>query len=857
MKKIAFRVCVHLTIILLSCCLLNEISAQDRLFGINPFGGPHNAGVAYSVLGTGSDFKVLRTFQNLGGGPRGSLCKAADGNYYGLTSDGGQEDNGTIFRMTPAGKVSVIHHFTTSTGQQALGSLVLGPDKNLYGMTWGGGTNFMGTIFRVTTSGVYTLLYRFSKTSGFSPYGSLVVGSDSYLYGMTNDGGTKNVGTIFKITTSGTGFKVLHNFQDPNAFDGAKPLGDLVEGADGYLYGMTSSAARVPLSLANQGNIFKISKTGVYTVLYDFKTNPAATGNQPKGSLIRAANGNFYGMTSQSGPGGGGTIFSLNASGGGFKVIAAFSLPTTGGIPQGKLFDGNDGFLYGTTSKGGTNDQGTIFKVSLSTGGITVLRHMLRTAAGAPAYGSLIKHTDGFLYGTTMSGASQFYYTNTGFTTPTGTIFKIHPSGSTFTLVHQFPDSAMGIYPSKSFIRSTDGNFYGTTQVGGKYGAGVLFKLSSGGAFIKMNSFITATTGGVPADGMIQGKDGNYYGCTRDGGASNKGTIYKMTSLGVVTVLFHFNSSTGSVPEGKLMQASDGSFYGTTSREGNGGVGTIFKFTLPSSFVVIRHLNSATDGSSPQNALVQNGPGGTLFGATSNGGVNGGGTIFKISGSTFTVVRNLSSTSYVVGNLIIASNGVLYGVSDLGGAGNFGYVFRMTPSTGVFRVVYEFTGGLAGRYPQGGLVEGSGGILYGTTNSGGINNFGVIYKISLDGIYQVIKHFDATSGSSARGEVVVVKGASAAANNSVVESETELVNKHTLIYPNPVRGMIVLQTNDLQDANAIEIFNTSGQLVKRSEIRRNINPALVEIDVSDLQPGSYILTLKSKVNSRAFKFVKD
>jgi uncharacterized repeat protein (TIGR03803 family) len=835
--------------------LFNGASAQDKLFGLNMIGGPNNGGVAYSLLGTGADFKVLRGFQNLGGAPRGTLCKAADGNYYGTTAQEGLRD-GTIYRMTPAGKVSVIHHFTSSTGQEPLGGLVLGPDKNLYGMTWEGGTNFMGTIFRVTTSGVYTLLYRFSQTSGYNPYGTLAVGSDGYLYGMARYGGTKNAGTIFRITTSGTGFSVLHNFRDPNAFDGADPLGDLVEGADGSYYGMTSSAARLPLSTVNHGNIFKITKTGVYTVLYNFNQNPAATGNRPKGSLIRGSNGNFYGMTSENGPGGGGTIFSLNSTGGGFQVLASFILPSTGGIPNGKLFDGQDGYLYGTTTKGGSSDAGTIFKVSLSTKSISVLRHLSFTTTGALPFGTFIKHSDGYLYGTASYGASKFYYPNTGFTNSTGTIFKIHPSGSTFAIVQQFPDSAMGIYPSKSWIRAADGNMYGTTQVGGKYGAGVLFKLSTSGSYSKMNSFNGTTDGGVPGNGMIQGKDGSFYGCTRDGGSAKKGTIYKMTSTGVITVLYNFTSTSGSMPEGKLMQASDGSFYGTTSRDGNGAAGTIFKFTLPSTFVVLRHLIKATDGSSPVSALVQNGPGGTIFGATSDGGAYGGGVVFKIVGSTFTIVRTLSSTSSVSGNLIIASNGVLYGVSSSGGVNGAGYVFRITPSTGVYRVVYEFVGGNTGKTPYAGLVEGSSQITYGTTGSGGVNNLGVIYQLSLSGVFKVIKHLDGTTGRSSRGELVVVKGVSAITSNSVLEAEDINASKPASIYPNPVRGTLVLESNELEEDFVIQILNSSGQLIRQSSNNKRIGNNQVQLDVGDLQPGSYILTLKSKSKSHSFNFVK-
>jgi uncharacterized repeat protein (TIGR03803 family) len=144
------------------------------------------------------------------------------------------------------------------------------------------------------------------------------------------------------------------------------------------------------------------------------------------------------------------------------------------------------------------------------------------------------------------------------------------------------------------------------------------------------------------------------------------------------------------------------------------------------------------------------------------------------------------------------------------------------------------------------LVEGSSQITYGTTGSGGVNNLGVIYQLSLSGVFKVIKHLDGTTGRSSRGELVVVKGVSAITSNSVLEAEDINASKPASIYPNPVRGTLVLESNELEEDFVIQILNSSGQLIRQSSNNKRIGNNQVQLDVGDLQPGSYILTLKSK-----------
>ncbi|HYK45002.1 MAG TPA: choice-of-anchor tandem repeat GloVer-containing protein, partial [Parafilimonas sp.] len=252
------------------------------------------------------------------------------------------------------------------------GSLLLASDSNFYGMTSAGGSNGSGTIFKITPAGNFTVLKNLQNTTdGSAPLGSLIQAKDGYLYGMTSAGGTYAGGTIFKISTTGT-FTVLKHFS-PNT-DGGYPEGDLVEGSDGFLYGM------------NKTRIFKISTAGAYTVLRTL--NAGTDGSNPLGNLVVGTDGNFYGMASGGGKYNAGTIFKITPAGN-FTTLTNLHPDTTGSVPKGSLVVGSDGNFYGMTSAGGSLKAGTIFKVTPA-GNVTVLRNLSLTTDGGSAFGSLI-----------------------------------------------------------------------------------------------------------------------------------------------------------------------------------------------------------------------------------------------------------------------------------------------------------------------------------------------------------------------------------------------------------------------------------------------------------------------------------
>jgi uncharacterized repeat protein (TIGR03803 family) len=337
----------------------------------------------------------------------------------------------------------------------------------------------------------------------------------------------------------------------------------------------------------------------------------------------------------------------------------------------------------------------------------------------------LIQATDGNFYGTTSYGG---VYSD-------GTVFKITPAGVE-TLLYSFGSSASdGAHPWGALIQGTDGNFYGTTVSGGTHSnAGTVFKITPAGSETVLWSFGGGTDGTHPYAGLLQGVDGNFYGTTLTGGANTVGTVFKITPAGVETVLWSFGSGTdGTNPEAGLILASDGNFYGTTQNGGVNSAGTVFKITPAGAETVLYSFASSGDGTNPYAALVQ-GADGNFYGTTQNGGADSVGTVYTVTPAgaetllySFGGVAGDGSNPY--DSLIQAADGNFYGTTNLGGANNVGVIFKITPG-GVETVVYSFgsNGAYDGGYPYGGLIQGTDGNFYATTSAGGQSSFGSVFK---------------------------------------------------------------------------------------------------------------------------------
>jgi len=644
----------------------------------------------------------------------------AQNTLVGLTSNGGIDGKGTAFSINTNGNnFSVIKGFS-DWGTSPKGNLFKNDDGNFYGVTSEGGTYNYGTIFMMTPAGQITMLKQFSYyVDGANPTGELVKGADGYLYGTTTLGGTNSYGTIFKISTSGD-FSVIKHLN--YSTDGAHIYGHLTLASDGNFYGITYNGGS-----AGVGTIFKLTPDGVYSVIHTMAY--ATEGGNCYSSLTEGSDGQLYGTTYGGGQFSYGTVFKVTK--GGLLTVIKQLNAADGTHPQSDIIQAKDGNYYGTCYNGGQFSTGVIFKVTKN-GVYSVVKSFSSSTDGGYPYGGLMLDTDGSLYGMTSYSGSK----------GGGTVYKFTTAGA-YSVVHPLDYTTEGNTSYSALVKGNDGSLYAMASAGGTYTYGSIFKTTTGGNFTVINNFNGAVLGNAPYSSFIKGKDSAYYCTTSAGGAYGYGSIVKICG-GKATALFSFNKSTnGAYPKGDLILASDGNFYGMTSSGGTNGVGTIFKISQGGSFALIRHLNGTTDGANPNGSLIQ-AKDGFLYGMTLSGGSNNGGTIFKmnLSGSNFNVLKSFvfaTDGGSPNGNLIQASDSNFYGMTT-----NGAHLFRLTPA-GVYTNLHTFNSSSDGYIPLGSLMQGADGSLYGTCSDGGVNSAGTIFKMALDGTFKTLRVLNATT----------------------------------------------------------------------------------------------------------------
>jgi uncharacterized repeat protein (TIGR03803 family) len=394
------------------------------------------------------------------------------------------------------------------------------------------------------------------------------------------------------------------------------------------------------------------------------------------------------------------------------------------------VIQGTDGNFYGS---GGTGAyaKGQIFRMTPAGEVTTIYSFCAKSGCPdgtdvttPPALGS-----DGYLYGVTGSGGNS---------SNSGTFYKMTLDGDITTLYSFCPASgcADGQYPN-GIILASDGNYYGTTELGGKHNGGTIFSISPSGTFELLYTFCTQSNcadGQNPLYPPVQGIDGNFYGTAYAGGAHNGGVIYQITGAGAYKVLYNFCSYQTSCPTGAnpapIVQDSKGNFFGTTVLGGNSNHGTVFEFTSANQYKVL-HTFLGYDGSQPGSGLT------------------------------------------------LAGDGSFYGVTQGGGGPKEGNIYKVS-SAGVFKSIYVFRGN-EGYDPFYGLFQGTNGSLYGTTAYGPSPCcYGMIYSVS-DSIGQLV---ETVPVAGKVGQSVIILGNGLMGSSSVkfngkaatftVESDTEI-----------------------------------------------------------------------------------
>ena len=314
------------------------------------------------------------------------------------------------------------------------------------------------------------------------------------------------------------------------------------------------------------------------------------------------------------------------------------------------------------------------------------------------------------------------------------------------------PTTSSTKYAAPISVSASDGNFYGTTSpvllADNEQAFATVFQVTPGDALNTLYTFTTTPIEGplTASAGLVQGSDGALYGTTQYGGANGNGSVYKVTTAGVVTVLYSFETGTGETAAGDngddplagLTLGSDGNFYGTTNN-------TIFKVTSAGTLTTIytfTGVGTEFPGSGAGISALVQGRDGNFYGTTQTGGANNQGMIFSVTpAGAFTMLYSFSGFgsqnrgNNPVAGLIQASDGNFYGTTQFGGANGEGSVFEITPG-GQFTTLYSFTSvsltdvNTDGAQPVAALVQGSDGSLYGTTYVGGPNGAGTVFKFN-------------------------------------------------------------------------------------------------------------------------------
>jgi uncharacterized repeat protein (TIGR03803 family) len=377
-------------------------------------------------------------------------------------------------------------------------------------------------------------------------------------------------------------------------------------------------------------------------------------------------------------------------------VLHAFTGKGDGVEPSAGLVRDSHGNLFGTTMRGGSFHEGTIFEVNAK--GKETILHSFWGGDGWDLSGTLIRDHSGVLYGNASAGGTPEGGGCAGH--GCGAVFKLDPKGHETTL-YAFRGKADGWAPDGNLVRDKAGNLYGAAAGGGDQGngcdplgCGVIFEVDNKGQQKVRHAFTGPPDGKGPSGGLVRDQSGNLYGVTLYGGSPGWGTVFKVDAKGNETVLYSFNGGAdGLWPGGRLVLDSEGNLYGAAGGGGSARCcGVVFKVDTAGRETVLHTFTGGSDGRWPQSVMLRD-TAGNLYGVTYDGG----------SGTCFG-----------------------YGC---------GVVFKLD-SKGNETVLYSFTGGKDGGLPTGDLLTDSAGNLYGTTSEGGDlscakgSGCGVVFKLT-------------------------------------------------------------------------------------------------------------------------------
>jgi uncharacterized repeat protein (TIGR03803 family) len=407
---------------------------------------------------------------------------------------------------------------------------------------------------------------------------------------------------------------------------------------------------------------------------------------------------------------------------------------------------------------------------------------------------TLAQGRDGRLYGTTDGFSST--------TNPDGTIFRVNPDGSAATTLFSL-SGTNGQEPAFGLTLAIDGNYYGTTVAGGVASSGVLFKVSPTGTYTVLYQFTGGSDGALPVGPPIQASDGNFYGAT------NHGTVYKyVPSTATFSTILTLSSdgSQGVGIDSPLIQASNGSLYGTAVIGGTSNCGTLFRLSTTGVLIHVYSFPCKLGGKYPQAPLYEASDG-NLYGTTVQGGTAGHGcgtvgcgTIFRVSQGVVSVIYRFSGYpndgALPASGLVQGTDGNLYGSTEQGGVSKFGTLYQITTS-GQYKLLYSFADAI-GIFPGASLMQHTNGKFYGTASAGGTNSYGSIYSLDMGlGPFISLVHYTGSVGHSVQILGQGLLGSTAVTVNGLAATSFKVVSDYymTAVVPTgATTGPVVVTT---------------------------------------------------------------
>jgi uncharacterized repeat protein (TIGR03803 family) len=668
-----------------------------------------------------------------------------------------------------------------------------------------------------------------------------VITDGTYLYGTKWDGGEHGKGYIYRVKNDNSDFTILISFDGENSGTGG--CGSLVLKND-TLYGTTYRGGAYDF-----GTLFKIKTDGTgYNKLFDFS---GSNGLYSSRSLTIDDN-TLYGV-SNLGEYSYGSIFKINTNGDGFETLFSFD-KTNGWNPSSPLTKQGD-FLYGTTSRGGANDHGVIYKIRSNGEDFTVLKDDFPGHIGCMPNGNLVV-INSSIYGTTSQGgigSAGFIYkiktdgssfqvindfanyngsnpvglvsygsdiygmtVNGGYRS--GIIYKVDTTENNFLTLHQFdkhdganPFGVLNIYNDK---------LYGYAN-NGAYNYGVVFSINPDGSDFTKIIDIQATNDGYSSQGALVVTPSKCYGFTNGGGVYNSGVIYSLDPDGLnYQVIHNFTGNDGADPVGSMVLSND-TLFGMTNLGGNYGEGAVFSYALESNnYNKIFDFDYA-NGNYPTGSVCMLGS--KIYGVAGSGGNDNKGVLFKMNtdGTHYDSVFDFAGTGITrPQSTIIHVDSVFYGLALNDSTGILA-VYSIRSDGTEFNVLYESNEIDAGQYGESIVTDST--YLYAITKQGGENDLGVLFKIKKDGTeFSKLLDFDWSIGASPQAPLLLV--------DSVLYISTSFGG------PGGVGGVVGIKTDGTDFKNIIDYSELYMSNFKRAtntkKLKRGHDQALLKSTLS-------------------------